>query len=107
MTKDTEEARALVMSILRARAESGDRCPTQRELRGILYVHGLMLHALAEPWQLAKEGLFRLEVWAHNWRVIIYPDGKQTRASPRGAAPYIVMDKAKPEECILPKMQEW
>lgn len=78
------------LSILRAAANKGERCPTNDELRRQLYELGHTLSSDAHPAELAYEGLIKVEVYGRNYRVIEI-EGKRTAEAPPGWEPYLVI----------------
>lgn len=77
-------------ALLEAAAAAGERCPQSRP-------HGPLNPA--STGHLAREGRIRVEIFAHNWRVVTIMDGphkgKQTMATPHKGSekPYKVIYK--------------
>lgn len=83
-----------VFAILVDAAVKGERCPTSEQLT---YA---MDRTDANKWvsELAKVGRIRVEVSAHNWRVVEIREGehkgKRTAPNPiKGAKPYMIVDR--------------
>lgn len=85
-----------VFGLLVDAARKGERCPQGWQLGD----RNKLVAALA------RAGRIRVEVWAHNWRVVEIAEGphkgKRTLKAPCGIKPYVVIDKeSKPESIHL------
>lgn len=74
-------------AMIEAAAIKGERCPQNDVFPG---------KKGAVP-ELARQGRIKIEVFAHNWRVVTIMEGpnkgKRTKAAPMGSEPYKVIYK--------------
>lgn len=80
------------LGILEAAAEAGERCPTRFDLEDA---------GISQPGKhlddLILDGLIRVEVYGHNFRVVEIMEGKakgkRTMEAPKGYKPHLIRTK--------------
>jgi hypothetical protein len=86
------ESDAFMVEFLREVARKGERCPTSTEIGAALIRAGLQSSASCRVPVLARRGLFKVEIYGKNWRVIEI-DGLRTMEPPFVGVPYRVIAK--------------
>jgi hypothetical protein len=86
------ESDAFVVDFLREVARKGERCPTSPEIGAALIRAGFQSSASYRVSVLARRGLFKVEIYGKNWRVIEI-DGMRTKGPPFIGTPYRVIAK--------------
>jgi hypothetical protein len=81
-----------VVDFLLEVARKGERCPTSTEIGAALIRAGLRSSASHRVPDLARRGLFKVEIYGKNWRVVEI-DGMRTMEPPFVGAPYRVIAK--------------
>lgn len=82
-----------VIRYIRAAAEAGKRCPTTAELKNLCLEDGFGFpFRLTLPF-LARRGVFRIEVYGKNHRVVFFPDGVSTAKPTGDPEPYLIIDE--------------
>lgn len=83
--------REIVLTAIRKAAQDGKRCPTNDQLRDLVWDAGFQGLPLKDtPSELAYEGILRTEVYARNWRVVVI-DGMRTKEPPNVGEPYLTI----------------
>lgn len=97
--KFSHPAKLCVFEMLVECARKCERCPTGDQIEALLAAKKLPKHHKSVAWTsiLAREGMIRIHVGGHNWRVVEIlhgPDaGAKTMADPTDGTIYRVIDK--------------